>query len=591
MAADSPNRTLVLSVVAVDLVGYSRKSVAEQMSLKEDFNRVLLEAIADIAVADRIILDTGDGVAMGFLGDPEDALFVAMYMHDAINRDSSGSPSGSMDSGAIRIGINLGPVKLATGAGGHPNIIGDGINVAERIMGFADPGQLTASHAVYEVMSRMSDHYATLFQYLGVHTDKQVRSHDVYMIGKSPAAFRQAQRGVAERAAARVGKSPGAQHTPSVTHHPAAPALNSGRHSRTGPNTVDPSMAAALHAVPAASAAPWPEAAAAEGAGNAHPGALIDFLEDRNKVATTATMLVIIAVVLAALLVYRKMQLSYSPVDAAAIAAAPAQVALAPTETPPASAPVIAPASAPPPAAVPVVPAPVAAKTVPPPVAMKTAPETKATPSHPAPQSAPPPAVSASPTKSPAPSTAPVVVPPVKTPERPAPSAANEANAAAAAADKAKDSRNDKNDRPAKNERIEKSDRPARPDPPSRNPSRNAPPVVPAFQSPVEAPKPEVVAPTPAPVPPPVPVVDTRVIRLSRTEPAYPLEAVRQSIPSGYVRARVTIDANGNVSDVAILESRPISAFGRETRMTVQQWKYNPGAPGRTQEIELSFKP
>jgi len=44
MPADSNNRTLVLSVVAVDLVGYSRKSVAEQMSLKETFNRVLLES-------------------------------------------------------------------------------------------------------------------------------------------------------------------------------------------------------------------------------------------------------------------------------------------------------------------------------------------------------------------------------------------------------------------------------------------------------------------------------------------------------------------------------------------------------------------
>ena len=81
------------------------------------------------------------------------------------------------------------------------------------------------------------------------------------------------------------------------------------------------------------------------------------------------------------------------------------------------------------------------------------------------------------------------------------------------------------------------------------------------------------------------------MIRLTRNDPAYPIEAIRQSIPSGYVRARITIDANGNVSDVTILESRPISAFAREARITAQQWKYNPGAAGRTQEVEFSFKP
>ena len=220
MPSDTLSRTLVLSVVAVDLVGYSRKSVAEQLSLKEHFNRVLLEAIGYISIGDRIILDTGDGVAIGFLGDPEDALYVAMFMHDAINRDSAGSPSGGMDGNAIRIGINLGPVKLATGAGGHPNIIGDGINVAERIMQFAEPGQLTASRPLVEVMTRMSDHYATLFQFAGVRTDKQVRAHDVYVVGRSAAAFRQAQRGVWARAGKEDNEEPGAGYS-SATAFPA----------------------------------------------------------------------------------------------------------------------------------------------------------------------------------------------------------------------------------------------------------------------------------------------------------------------------------------------------------------------------------
>ena len=84
---------------------------------------------------------------------------------------------------------------------------------------------------------------------------------------------------------------------------------------------------------------------------------------------------------------------------------------------------------------------------------------------------------------------------------------------------------------------------------------------------------------------------DTSVDVITRSAPPYPKEGIRQAIPSGYVKARIIIDANGNVSDVVILESKPIPAFGRETRSSALQWKYNRGAPGRIHEIEITFKP
>jgi hypothetical protein len=68
-----PNRTFICSVVFLDIVEYSKKPVEEQIRLKEHFNVILSEAIRDIAVNDRIMIDTGDGAAIGFLGDPEDA--------------------------------------------------------------------------------------------------------------------------------------------------------------------------------------------------------------------------------------------------------------------------------------------------------------------------------------------------------------------------------------------------------------------------------------------------------------------------------------------------------------------------------------
>jgi hypothetical protein len=70
---ESSSRTLVCSVLFLDIVEYSKKPVAEQLQLKQTFNRVLTEALEPVPQRDRIILDTGDGAAVTFMGDPEDA--------------------------------------------------------------------------------------------------------------------------------------------------------------------------------------------------------------------------------------------------------------------------------------------------------------------------------------------------------------------------------------------------------------------------------------------------------------------------------------------------------------------------------------
>jgi len=203
MMLDQANRTFICSVVFVDLVGYSKKSVAEQISVKERFQTLLAESLKDVAVNERIILDTGDGAAMSFLGDPEDALFVAMNLRDAMSTSDAtdGAAGRDDDEGIICIGINLGPVKLVRDINGHPNIIGDGINVAQRIMSFAKPGQVVVSRSYFDVVSVISEAYAKLFQYEGSRTDKHVREHEIYIVGQSDDAFKQAKLGMENRAA------------------------------------------------------------------------------------------------------------------------------------------------------------------------------------------------------------------------------------------------------------------------------------------------------------------------------------------------------------------------------------------------------
>jgi PEGA domain len=181
------NRTFVCSVAFIDIVEYSKKSVAEQMRCKEQFNLLLAKALADVPSKDRIILDTGDGAAISFLGDPEDGLFLGLALRDALAERSD-------ETLRLRTGINLGPVRLVKDINGLPNIIGDGINVAQRIMSFAEINQVLASRSYYEVVSALSPDYAHLFNFEGARTDKHVREHEVYALGRKPAPPRPPRR-------------------------------------------------------------------------------------------------------------------------------------------------------------------------------------------------------------------------------------------------------------------------------------------------------------------------------------------------------------------------------------------------------------
>lgn len=222
---DQGNRTFIGSVVFVDIVGYSKKSVSDQITMKDRFTSLLSESLHGISLEQRIILDTGDGAALSFIGDPEDALFVGMNIRDLLNRqapDAAPPNDDSTSSGTdlfLRIGINLGPIKLVRDINGQPNIVGDGINVAQRIMSFASPGQVVVSRSFFDVVSVISDEYAQLFKYEGSRTDKHVREHEIYVVGDSAAAFNKAKSGMEDRAAAtnpRNNKSAGAPNAKST---------------------------------------------------------------------------------------------------------------------------------------------------------------------------------------------------------------------------------------------------------------------------------------------------------------------------------------------------------------------------------------
>jgi len=178
------------AVLFADLVGYSRKPVADQFAAKSSFRELLQRVLAPLGAESRIVLDTGDGAAVAFLEDPEHALYVALELREELEargRDNRLAP------GDLRLGVNLGPVRRMVDLNGQPNLVGEGMNTAERVMSFAAPGETTASRAFCDAISCLRESYRHLFEPLGHRTDKHGREHEVFRVKGTQVALEEAR--------------------------------------------------------------------------------------------------------------------------------------------------------------------------------------------------------------------------------------------------------------------------------------------------------------------------------------------------------------------------------------------------------------
>jgi serine/threonine protein kinase len=173
----SQKRTLLCTIMFLDLVGYSKRSVDDQVAIKKLFNELLAKALRGVPDDTRISIDTGDGAAICFMGDPEEALHCALLLRDLL-----GQRYGKLLS--LRIGLHMGPVRVVSDINERVNVIGDGINVAQRVMDFAQPNQVLVSRGYYDVISRITDDTADMFMYLGQFADKHGRMHEIYSVGQ-----------------------------------------------------------------------------------------------------------------------------------------------------------------------------------------------------------------------------------------------------------------------------------------------------------------------------------------------------------------------------------------------------------------------
>ena len=126
------------AILAADVVGYSALMQSAEEATYAEFERLKREVIEPgLSRHDgRLIKTTGDG-ALAEFASPSAAVRCAVEMQATIA--SGQSPL------RLRIGVNLGEVIV----GADGDLFGDGINIAVRLEGVADPGGILISEKVY----------------------------------------------------------------------------------------------------------------------------------------------------------------------------------------------------------------------------------------------------------------------------------------------------------------------------------------------------------------------------------------------------------------------------------------------------------
>jgi serine/threonine-protein kinase len=146
-----PNSDLQLEIgylLLIDVVGYSKLLVNEQVELLQELNQIVRNTpsfrMAE-ANSKLIRLPTGDGMALVFFRSPEEPAQCALEIHAA---------SKSHPHLQLRMGVHSGPVNQITDVNDRSNVAGTGINVAQRVMDCGDAGHILLSKHVADDLAQ-----------------------------------------------------------------------------------------------------------------------------------------------------------------------------------------------------------------------------------------------------------------------------------------------------------------------------------------------------------------------------------------------------------------------------------------------------
>jgi class 3 adenylate cyclase len=146
--------------LAADVAGYSRLMGADEVGTLSAALKVVRRELVDPAIAahkGRIVKTTGDGMLVEFASSV-DAVTCAIAIQRRMAEQAASAIGAQIQ---YRIGINIGDIIID-----GDDIFGDGVNVAARLEGIAEPGGICISSSAYEQVQDFAD--------LGEHSLKNI---------------------------------------------------------------------------------------------------------------------------------------------------------------------------------------------------------------------------------------------------------------------------------------------------------------------------------------------------------------------------------------------------------------------------------
>ena len=129
----------IAHLLLIDVVGYSKLLVDEQIELMEEVNR-LVRGTDCFGAAEKsgklLRVPTGDGMALVFFRSPEEPVRCALEIQQALKEHPNIQ---------LRMGIHSGPVNQITDVNDQVNVAGSGINVGQRVVDCGDAGHILLS--------------------------------------------------------------------------------------------------------------------------------------------------------------------------------------------------------------------------------------------------------------------------------------------------------------------------------------------------------------------------------------------------------------------------------------------------------------
>ena len=146
MSTEDPSRLEleIAHVLLIDVVGYSKFLVNEQIELLQDLNRIVRGTpgfLAAEAANQLFRLPTGDGMALVFFANAEAPVECALEISRAVT---------AYPHLQLRMGIHSGPVKGVPDVNDRVNFAGAGINIAQRVLDCGDAGHILLSARLAE---------------------------------------------------------------------------------------------------------------------------------------------------------------------------------------------------------------------------------------------------------------------------------------------------------------------------------------------------------------------------------------------------------------------------------------------------------